>query len=204
MTPLTPGHARGGFAAVAMALALPAWAAGPAPDRTSIENTYQRERAACESIAVPESRTSCLRDAGAARAEALRGKLGTGQTAEDRARNALARCKVHAPEDQARCERMVRGEGTVSGSVAGGGQLRELVTQERVPSTRPAPPPAQQQVTPPVPAAPPPVQRLSPPVHRMSPPVQQVTPPVQPLTPPVEPVSPPVQPVQPPPPMPAR
>ena len=46
-------------------------------------------------------------------------------------RNALARCQVHRDDDaRTLCERMVRGDGTRSGSVAGGGVFRELVTVE--------------------------------------------------------------------------
>jgi hypothetical protein len=133
----------GGLCAAALAvMALPAWAAGPAPDKTAINANYQRERAVCETMTDAARRTSCLRDAGAARAEALRGELGTGQSAEDRARNAVARCKVHPPERQALCERMIRGDGTVSGSVEGGGVLRELITLERPSAPATTPPPS--------------------------------------------------------------
>lgn len=118
--------------AAAMAIALPAWAAGNA-DKASIEANYQAARSACQSMAVPADRTNCLRDAGAARAQALR----TGPTAtspEQLQRNALQRCQVHkTEEDRATCERMARGDGNTSGSVESGGMIRELTTQVPAP-----------------------------------------------------------------------
>lgn len=142
MKPSTHRCMRGGLCAAALAVALPAWAAGAAPDRSAINDRYQRERAVCETMDDATRRTSCLRDAGAARAEALRGELVTGQSPEQMARNALERCKVHPPERQALCERMIRGDGTVSGSVESGGVLRELITLETpaAPAITPPPP----------------------------------------------------------------
>lgn len=167
MRPSHHGHARGWCAAALLALAVPAWAAGPAADKASIESSYQRERAACQAMSDPAARTNCLRDTGAAHAQAR--KTGQRTTSEEELmRNALARCKVHPPSEQARCESMARGGGSASGSVQGGGVLRELVTQEPVV----------------VPASPP-VQPVSPPVQRMAPPVEPLSPPVQPLSPPV-------------------
>lgn len=64
-----------------------------------------------------------------------------GDTAESRMHNAVKRCADLRPENKAICERMVHGEGTVSGSVAGGGILRELVTSlPAMPPTQPMPP----------------------------------------------------------------
>jgi len=67
-----------------------------------------------------------LREAGAARAEAKRGVLGKDDNPADFERNRLARCDLHQGEDRELCLRRMRGEGTVSGSVEGGGILREL------------------------------------------------------------------------------
>lgn len=157
----TPWHRpRGWVAAAALAVALPAWAAGPAASKASIESSYQRDRAACQDLGSPDARTSCLRDAGASRAQALRAGSRSANTPEQLERNALQRCQVHTqPENRAICERMARGEGTVSGSVQGGGTIRELVTQEVLPAPPPPPPtpplaPPSQEPAPLPPAAP--------------------------------------------------
>ncbi len=73
-----------------------------------------------------EGKDPALREAGAARAEAKRGILGKDDDPAQFERNRLARCDVHQGEDRELCLRRMRGEGTVSGSVEGGGILREL------------------------------------------------------------------------------
>jgi hypothetical protein len=126
-------HLRTGFAAAALALAgSGTWAAGGI-DKASIEANYRAARSACQAMAVPADRTNCLRDAGAARAQALR--TGPSSTsAEQLQRNALQRCQAHkSAEDQAICERMARGDGNTSGSVESGGVIRELTTQVPAP-----------------------------------------------------------------------
>lgn len=132
MNTSTRTHLRACLGAAALAIALPTWAAGNA-DKASIEANYQAARSACQTMAVPSDRSNCLRDAGAARAQALR----TGQSstsAEQLQRNALQRCQAHkSAEDQATCERMARGDGNTSGSVESGGVIRELTTQVPAP-----------------------------------------------------------------------
>jgi len=50
-------------------------------------------------------------------------------------------CEAVAPENRGDCERMARGEGQVSGSVEGGGVLKEIVTRTVEPAVvSPAPP----------------------------------------------------------------
>ncbi len=138
------------LAAAAVALTLPAWAQGTA--KTSADSRYQQERAACTAMSNPESRTNCLRDLGAARQQAQRQPRAP-VSQEQLQRNALQRCQVHTiAEDRAICERMVRGEGEVSGSVSGGGQIRSIETTV----FPPAPPPAPPAMVPPV-SSPPPV-----------------------------------------------
>jgi len=67
-----------------------------------------------------------LREAGAARAEAKRGVLGKDDNPAEFERNRLARCDRHTGEDRELCIRRMNGEGTITGSVEGGGILREL------------------------------------------------------------------------------
>lgn len=134
---------RGLLACTAAFMLSPAAFAQPAQSRSAIDATYQRDRAACLDSASMHERTSCLREAGAVRAEALRGRRSAGLTAEDLVRNALQRCQELPPVDKLLCERRVRGEGSTSGSVAAGGVLRELVIEVPAssPMTTPAPAP---------------------------------------------------------------
>lgn len=153
MSPSLHQPALGWLAAAALTLCLPAaWAAGP--DKAAIEAAYQRDRAACQALSPTQDRTNCLRDAGAHRAQALRSGIRGGSSPQELERNALARCQAHPPEQRAICERMARGEGSVSGSVQGGGTIRELTTQEILPPPPPpAPPPSME--PPPAPLPPP-------------------------------------------------
>lgn len=110
------------------------------------QSIYEQDRAACMRSDSRHERSSCLREAGAVRAQG-QSRL-PGSTPETRMDNAMKRCADLPPENKATCERMVHGEGTVSGSVAGGGTIRELVT-----SVPPVPP---MQPMPPAPPGPPP------------------------------------------------
>jgi hypothetical protein len=131
--------ARGLLATAALIMLSPAALAQPEKSRSSIDATYQRDRAACLDGASMHERTACLREAGAVRAEALRGRRSTGTPPEELARNALQRCQKLPPDDKMLCERRARGEGNTTGSVAAGGVLRELVTV--VPASTPMPAP---------------------------------------------------------------
>lgn len=94
--------------------------------KSNAEMIYQRDRAACISGQTSQDRATCLREAGAALQEARRGNLDDGQAQFER--NRLLRCEKQPPEDRQDCVRRMRGEGSISGSVEGGGILRELVT----------------------------------------------------------------------------
>ena len=123
-------------------LALQAGAAQPAPPSSgasavsaaSANAVYQRERAACASDATPQGRVTCLKEAGAAHAEAKRQLLGNGESARALQQNAERRCDQVATADRDHCLRMARGEGAVSGSVDGGGVLKTLVTPVPAPA----------------------------------------------------------------------
>jgi len=97
------------------------------PKRASdIHERYLAERAQCMRITVPDERKTCLREAGAAQAEARHGTLAEDQA--DFERNRLARCGYYTDSmERSYCERRMRGEGTVSGSVEDGAIVRELV-----------------------------------------------------------------------------
>ncbi len=100
-----------------------ACAAASAADRGA-QAVYQRDRAACLRGDTSQDRATCLREAGAALQEARRGRLEDGDAFE---RNRLARCEHQPLADRDACIRRMSGEGSVSGSVDGGGIIRELV-----------------------------------------------------------------------------
>ena len=66
-----------------------------------------------------------MREAGAAQQESQRGNL---RDSGDYQANASQRCTALPAAEKADCERRAKGEGSVSGSVGGGGVVRELVT----------------------------------------------------------------------------
>jgi len=90
------------------------------------QSTYQRDRSACISEQSGQDRATCLREASAALQEARRGGLHDGEARFEQ--NRLLRCDSQPLADRADCVRRMNGEGTTSGSVEGGGILRELVT----------------------------------------------------------------------------
>jgi hypothetical protein len=119
-----PFLARSAFAVGALLVVGIAMSA--APNIPEAEARYQQELATCMSGKSQQDRTTCLREAGAALAEAKRGTLDTGMGRYEQ--NQSMRCNFHPVEDREDCLRRMRGEGTVSGSVEGGGIYRELRT----------------------------------------------------------------------------
>ncbi len=93
---------------------------------------YKQDRAACMSGQTSQDRATCLKEAGAALAEARRGNLSDGQG--NLRRNAKDRCNALSGDERSDCMARMNGEGTVSGSVGGGGILREKVTIVPAPS----------------------------------------------------------------------
>ena len=116
----------------------PAASAAP-PDRQALAQAqarYQQERAACLAGQTSQDRATCLKEAGAALAEARRGGL-DGDPSQYAA-NQRQRCLQLPSEEQRDCLARMSGRGSVQGSVAGGGVLRELVTREVVVPAAPA------------------------------------------------------------------
>jgi hypothetical protein len=110
---------------------------------------YEQERSRCLSGQSGQDMKTCMREAGAALQEARQGNL------DDRGarytRNALERCKA-LPSDEAKdCRDRILGQGTVSGSVKGGGLYREKVTTEVKVLPAPPAPPDEPIVPPPAP-----------------------------------------------------
>lgn len=124
--PLTAATAlAGALFATAPAHAAQAAASGHA----AIEARYQAERKACLDGRTGQDRATCLKEAGAARAEALRHRLDNGESRDTLAANALQRCAVQPPSERAACEMLARGQGMEQGSVRDGGVIKEVVTR---------------------------------------------------------------------------
>ncbi len=103
-----------------------------------VEARYQAERKACLEGRTGQDQATCLKEAGAARAEALRSTLDNGEDRATLQANALARCAAQPAGERPACELLARGQGMESGSVKDGGVIKEVVTRT---VGRPAPAP---------------------------------------------------------------
>lgn len=73
-----------------------------------------------------DRRDPAVREEQAARQEARRGLLARGENPAEFERNKVARCDPLPDEERGYCIRRMNGEGTISGSIEGGGIYREL------------------------------------------------------------------------------
>lgn len=88
--------------------------------------SYQSEVNACLTGKTQQDQADCMKEARNAQADKKRGVL---DTQGDLQANAVSRCNVFtAGEDKAACQARVMGMGAASGSVAGGGMIREVET----------------------------------------------------------------------------
>lgn len=113
---------------VAALLAMTAATAQVATGTTGIDasGNFQQEVNACMTGKTQQDRDTCLKEARNAQADKKRGVLdNSGARFES---NASARCDVLMGEEKAACQARVMGYGSVTGSVAGGGLLREVET----------------------------------------------------------------------------
>ncbi len=120
-------HLRSSPLLAALLLALSAGTALAQP--RSADTVYQQELAACRAGSTVQDRATCLKEAGAARAEARRHGLDNGETAAQLRANALLRCQRVNDDQRAACERLAQGEGTRNGSVAEGAVLKQITTR---------------------------------------------------------------------------
>jgi hypothetical protein len=113
---------------IATALIVGAVEAQGAGGSTGIDTSgnYQSELQACKEGRTAEDQPTCLREARNAQDAKKRGALDNGNGQFEA--NAMARCDVLKGDDKAACEARMMGHGQVSGSVAGGGLLREIET----------------------------------------------------------------------------
>ncbi len=112
------------FAAAALALcSAQAFAAGGAASEAQLR--YRQDMARCNSGQSNQDPATCRTEARSALADARRGGLST--PGADLLGNALLRCAAHQGPDRSACAARISGEGTVDGSVSGGGILRQSV-----------------------------------------------------------------------------
>ncbi|MDX3905487.1 MAG: hypothetical protein QHC78_07340 [Pigmentiphaga sp.] len=107
------------------------------------EAAYKEEVARCNSGKSGQDRATCMREAGAALQEARRGRTGGAADASAYERNRTQRCNALPEADRPACIARVEGRGTVTGSVEGGGLLREyreVVTPAPASPARPSGP----------------------------------------------------------------
>lgn len=124
------------FSAAAL-LAMTAATAQVAGWATGIDASgqYRSEVQACETGRTQQDRETCLREARNAKAEKQRGALDNAGARFDA--NKVARCDALAGEDKAACQARMMGYGSTTGSVAGGGVLREVETVVVPPGSAP-------------------------------------------------------------------
>lgn len=113
---------------VAALLAVTAATAQVTAGPTAIDATghYEKEVQACLSGQTQQDRETCLREARNAQAEKKRGALDN--AGDQFEANKVARCEPLAGEEKAACQARMMGYGSTSGSVSGGGVLREVET----------------------------------------------------------------------------
>jgi hypothetical protein len=112
-------------ALVAMTAAAAQVAGTPPGAALDTSGSYQSEVQACMQGKTGEDQATCLKEARNAQADKKRGVLDSGANFQA---NARARCESLQGEDRSACEARMMGYGTVSGSVAGGGVIREVET----------------------------------------------------------------------------
>jgi hypothetical protein len=130
MTARTSQHSRKSLLSygIAALLAVTAATAQVATGTTGIDasGSYQSEVNACMTGKTQQDRDTCLKEARNAHADKQRGVLDNAGAQFQN--NAAARCDALAGEEKAACQARVIGYGSTSGSVAGGGVLREVET----------------------------------------------------------------------------
>jgi hypothetical protein len=104
--------------------AISATATSPTP----AEQRYQQDRANCLAGKTAESQQTCLKEAGAALQASREHDLKSGNSAQ-LAANERKRCEPLSGDDRKACLARAAGmDTTTSGSVAGGGDIKETVT----------------------------------------------------------------------------
>lgn len=125
-------------ALLAAGLTSGAAAADKGDNLASAQERYRLERAACLNGRSHQDRETCLKEATNALTEA-RNNPQPPTDPQILQENALARCDNVHEQDRPACKRMAMGQGKVSGSVEGGGVIKEVVTRKVGPAAASAP-----------------------------------------------------------------
>lgn len=130
MNPSQPriAHALWALIVLAAASGAPSALAAGTSNAAKSEARYQRDAAVCHSPRYAGVKDDCLSEASTARAS--REPVTIDPDPERYMRNALKRCEPLPEADRIDCIARMQGRGTATGSVAGGGIYRELVTRE--------------------------------------------------------------------------
>jgi hypothetical protein len=108
-----------------------------AQERSEKQLRFEADAQACRSGKTGQEFDACMKEAKAVLAAPVGSTPSV--SAEQRKDSASLRCEVLTGDEHTACIARMHGEGTVSGSVAGGGILREIVTTEVVPPDAKAP-----------------------------------------------------------------
>lgn len=114
-----------GIAAMLMSVAATAQIAAQ-PSGIDASGSYKQEVQACMSGPAVQDQATCLKEARNAQADKKRGLLDSANG--DFQANALARCQALSGNDKMACQDRTMGGGKATGSVSGGGVLRESET----------------------------------------------------------------------------
>ena len=123
-------HRYGLVSGLLMVLSLGQTCLALAQDKSDRKKTYAIDRQTCLEQRSGQELAPCLKEAGAVLTQ--RDGLGASVSPEQLQRNRLMRCDAFKGDDHADCIARTQGMGTVTGSVGGGGILRELVTTTTV------------------------------------------------------------------------
>ena len=96
------------------------------PSDIDASGSYKQEVQACMSGPAVQDQATCLKEARNAQADKKRGLLDSANG--DFQANALARCQALSGDDKMACQDRTMGGGKATGSVSGGGVLRESET----------------------------------------------------------------------------
>ena len=133
----TQGRSRGCYPLLLGALVALSCSTLKAQSRQELEEAqarFKQEMADCVSGNTSQDKDSCMREARAALAEVRRGVSGRPEKTEAKSEAAAPqRCEVHQGEQEGACGGRMRGEGSATGSVEGGGILREISTPAPTP-----------------------------------------------------------------------
>jgi hypothetical protein len=130
----------GGLVIAGALLSFSALSAAPTPgaQATEINAKFEQDKANCLAGKASAERNACMKEATKARNSARNAPIYDDATYKH---NKFDRCRVLSGDEARDCFARMKGEGTVSGSVEGGGVLRETVTIEVGPvPTAPAQP----------------------------------------------------------------